>query len=407
MSAFKPREKAGPGSPLQILPVELLVLICRHLGGRELRRGKGVPNLTLFRTWYDAAKTVFTSGLNYSAIAVCGQNAVQLISGRMSGGGRTFMKQNTRELTVRMFGNWWDQRTKGLSRHDPVIDFCEGTVPDNFHESDFHPDSHAWQPAPLEWIRWRDMILRPALDDLFDSLPQFEALEQLVFEALSDQPGEMPSYIYVDTAASLLKGVRLSSNITHLTLDTADTELLDRPTRRPGDEQLHICEALSMAIMRIKNVRIRMRKICGQLFAINFDRLNKGEVNIRSLVIKLHLPYAKERAQITSHQCDTAHDLTVARLVGPASGWLEEMASLRAGRDRDDAGNSRDNGKPTHGMDRLRISFIQSTNIMTVDCLYLRMLSAPEEVFFYEDDATPCWDLEERGDLIDCGPFSL
>ena len=91
------------------LPVELVAQILEEVGGRELRRGRGAERLLICRTWYHIAQPIFLSGLMTSEIDIRGWNLHHL-DGRYSyRGQRHLMHKNTRSMSIRLLGHFWDE----------------------------------------------------------------------------------------------------------------------------------------------------------------------------------------------------------------------------------------------------------------------------------------------------------
>ncbi|KAK3648593.1 hypothetical protein LTR56_007419 [Elasticomyces elasticus] len=216
---------------LQTIPVELLGLICEHLGGRELRRGKG--RLTLFKAWYLEARPIFLSGVDVASIRLYGHNLQQLSDGTWD---RHIMRQNTRNLHLRLVGHWWDET---MSREyeevcDEVAsrtDFSDLDMPGfiDHERNELHATAESVFDKYPKWKDWRDQFLAPTLDELFADLQHFTALESLRIEASNENPSyddmllRGKGYIHAITIRTLLTNMPILHDLTDLTLDTAES----------------------------------------------------------------------------------------------------------------------------------------------------------------------------------------
>ncbi|KAK5735419.1 hypothetical protein LTR17_008116 [Elasticomyces elasticus] len=368
---------------LQTIPVELLGLICEHLGGRELRRGKG--RLTLFKAWYLEARPVFLSGIDVASIRLYGHNLFQLSDKKWD---RQLMRQNTRHLRLRMVGHWWDELMSCEYEQacDEVEENTEGSDFDmpgyHYHEqNELHPSAKTLFDKYPKWEDWRDDYLAPTLDDLFGDLRNFAALESLRFEASNEEPscGDMllrgKGYIHASTMRTLLTNLPVLHDLTELTLDTA--------------------------------VRLRMRRICPKVFPSleSNPQIRPEEVKAKNLIIKLHLPIYSPDPQLKmcafdgpDSNADRAPDSSLSPMLKGAKRYVQWLAHIRT----DMLQHPNPSTAPQHasGMDVLRISLPSNGEIVltAVDCLTGQRLYPPEDFLVYEDDGMPCW-FETRPDL--------
>ncbi|KAK4894466.1 hypothetical protein LTR27_007352 [Elasticomyces elasticus] len=403
---------------LQTLPVELLGLICDHLGGRELRRGKG--SLTLFKAWYLEARPVFLSGIDVASIRLYGHNLFQL-SGE--GWDRQLMRQNTRHLRLRMVGHWWDEL---MSREyeqacDEVEENTEGSDFDMpgylaHEQNELHPLAKDLFDKHPKWEDWRDEYLAPTLDDLFGDLRNFTALESLRFEASNEDPsyGDMllrgKGYIHARTMRNLLTNLPLLHDLTNFTLDTAGTNKICPEPRNSmfADQHTCFCTSVAAILPRIHTVRLRMRRICPKVFPSteSTPQLRPEQVKARNLIIKLHLPIYSPDPQLKmcapdglDTNADRAPDSSLSPMLKGAKRYVQWLAHVRMGMLLQYPNPST---MPQHasGMDTLRISLPGDGGIAltAVDCLTGQRLYPPEDFLVYEDDGMPCW-FETRPDL--------
>lgn len=238
-------------SSLSDLPIELLVLILEQLGGRELRRGQGSARLTVCKTWYSAALPVYLSGFGTSSIQLYGYN-VKSVRNKFGYNNlqplRHLMHKNTRELRFSLRGHPWDEAT---ARADEDGEHTAWNQPPG--DGELTP-SMVLKAAET----WRDSELKPCLDDVFNDLRHFEALEHITVEARSEPADDLAriphcDYMYTDTISRLALNLPVTQNLVSLTLDTLGTQLL-------GDG--HVCEMLASVVPKVPIVRLRMARIC-------------------------------------------------------------------------------------------------------------------------------------------------
>lgn len=228
------------------LPAELLLDVLERVGGRELRRGKGL--LTICRAWYLAALSVYRSGLGTSNIQLYGHN-VQSINHKFGYTGlRPLMHKNTRHLGIHLLGHPWDEATAeadedgGYTTWNKTPDHLEGN-----------------EAGTLKVLSsWRDAELRPNLHEIFRDLSNFEAVEHIVVEASSERDRNLTAiphqdYIYAVTLSTLALNLPIARDLMSFTLDTHGTQLLGTG---------HACKMLANVLPRIQNVRLRMARIC-------------------------------------------------------------------------------------------------------------------------------------------------
>ncbi|TKA81867.1 hypothetical protein B0A55_01585 [Friedmanniomyces simplex] len=302
---------------LQTLPIELLALISEHLGGRELRRGKdeGTHRLTLSRNWYDAARSVFTTGVDLATVRIYGHNVKHLSQGKWSyaAGERLLMHKNTRMLNLRFVGHWWDQ--EAARSYEVLLSPDHGVTVGGEEDTTVPPTDNSADTRG--WQAWRSRTLAPTLDELFGDLRNFTALESLSLEAVNEETPHENSvakgYLYGQTLRVLFANLPVLQNLTSLTLDTAGTNLICRPTTgsaegdsdadddddpdssgETADQKQHVClcSPLAAILPRIPTVRLRMRRVCPAIFPQNTSGPlpRKEDIKARSLILKLHLP---------------------------------------------------------------------------------------------------------------------
>ncbi|KAK4963634.1 hypothetical protein LTR10_001263 [Elasticomyces elasticus] len=409
---------------LQTIPVEILGLICEHLGGRELRRGKGAGRLMLFKAWYLEARPVFLSGVDVASIRLYGHNLHELSDGNLSSSiSRHLMRQNTRHLRLRMVGHWWDEM---LSREyeeacDEVEENTEGSDFDMpgylaHEQNELHPSAKNLLDNYPKWEDWRDDYLAPTLDDLFGDLRNFTALESLRFEASNEDPsyGDMllrgKGYIHARTMRNILTNLPILHDLTNFTLDTAGTNIICPEPRNSMFTDQHTCFCTSVAafLPRIHTVRLRMRRICPKVFPSieSAPQLRPEEVKAKNLIIKLHLPIYSPDPQLKmcaldglDSNADRAPDSSLSPMLKGAKRYVQWLAHVRMGMLLQHPNPST---MPQHasGMDTLRISLPGDGGIVltAIDCLTGQRLYPPEDLLVYEDDGMPCW-FETRPDL--------
>ncbi|KAF2769450.1 hypothetical protein EJ03DRAFT_351190 [Teratosphaeria nubilosa] len=377
---------------LQDLPVELLALICDELGGRELRRLYGPEQktkLALCRKWYDAARSVYASGLEVANVNVFGHNLGDLTQGGLSYavGKRKLMHKNTRRLRLRVLDHPWDrtgaeviEQNSGVNSEDDFHALPQPIeITDNRWDWSRGPDLS--DDAQYETCRTWPSTVKSNLDDLASDLRKFTALEQLIVEASGtfefDNRRQDANYLDSRTIYNLVSNLPVMHNLSALTLDLCGSNFL--PLEGGGR---HICPALANMWPRIANVRIKMRQICTAIFALpDTAALPTEQLRCKSVVFKLHVPAfqaGRDRYDVrTCNTNDIASPVSATNAVIKASQtFLERIA--------------KDYG---HRMDLFRISYIyrQGPDVSCVDCLTWRTLYLPEEFFCYDDDGKPCW----------------
>ncbi|KAK1824794.1 hypothetical protein LTR12_000851 [Friedmanniomyces endolithicus] len=320
---------------LQTLPVELLILVSEHLGGRELRRGKdsGTQRLTLFRNWYDAARSVFASGMDLTTVRVYSYNAKHLSRGQWSyaSGQSRLMHKNTRTLSLGFVGNWYDEEESLLH-----IEFMNGegaTVAAGSHE-------------------WRSRSLAPILEELFNDLGNFEALESLSVEAMKEEPRydkfQTQVHLFPQTLRVLLRSLPVAHNLTILTLDTTGTNITADAEIQTQHEHICLCSSLAAILPLIPTIRLRLPRICPALFpqlptTTNSPLPPEHIIKAQNLILKLHLPtfhpenatscsdnrpitLTTSRSRPANHPWDNGDDILAA-----ARGYLAYLSHFRHG----------------------------------------------------------------------------
>ena len=310
---------------------------------------------------------------------------------------------STRKLHFRIPGHWWDEissqefdgflasEAKGTSVYD---------LSGRRQAQDAAPDRVI---SPITgvlfnkaWKEWRANVITPTLNELCANLDDFTVLQSLVFEAWQDT-GIQPPYIYASTIRSLCNHLPLTQNFTNLTLDISGFDIVRTGGNNHGC-QSGICKSLGLAWPRVKHVRIRLKRYCEVLFSAA-QSLSRTDVRCQSFILKLHHPPHGYQVQ-DSQLCGRAGYMTTHRLpeimVASAQKYLSWIS---ANADQAYA------GEDGYVMPKLmRISYVQPSNVVTADCLTMRVLSRPEKFVVYEDDGLPSW-YEMRRDLVDCGEF--
>ncbi|KAI5371207.1 hypothetical protein Slin14017_G020860 [Septoria linicola] len=321
------------------LPIELLVLIFEHVGGRELRRSQtGKPpcqgpgwratdRLMVCREWYAAARSVYTSGLHVSELRLYACNLDRLKGELSYSDSRTLMHKNTRSLAVRLLGHFWDNRfAEDIERWHAEDGWCG-------------PFSANEEPPGMDYIsvegivaldRWRDSFAQPCLEELFADLRHFAALKYLDMTASSDPHAIGPdwNYIHQSTVHILLRNLPLTQSLRTLVLDTSGTRLV-------GDWGLvHTCEEIAGVLPYVENVRLRMISICPCIF--NIPR-NGQRPSLKTLIVKLYLPFGFEHT--SNAQCEPCmqmhaslgpHDRLYSHMRRAAPVLLDRLAELRS-----------------------------------------------------------------------------
>lgn len=208
----------------------------------------------------------------------------------------------------------------------------------------------------------------------------------------------------------LIVSLPVLRDLCHLTLDIAGLDLgSDTGTR-------HICDDLARVLPTISNVRLRLPRICADIFDLPAS-LTPSSIQCKSLVIKLHQPQhglnGSYRTSVCGHDSGSGEASTYyGTMIDAAREWLCQLSDLRdiqvstRGKKHAKTGG---NHTSSHGVDLLRMTHVSISGpcLVTVDCLTMKVLSTPEEFFVYEDDGTPCWYEDERTDLVECGSFSV
>ncbi|KAK1060493.1 hypothetical protein LTR74_011839 [Friedmanniomyces endolithicus] len=392
---------------LQTLPVELLALISEHLGGRELRRGKdsGTQRLTLFRNWYDAARSVFASGMDLTTVRVYSYNAKQLSRGKWSyaSGQRRLMHKNTRTMRLGFVGNWHDEAESLW--HIEFMNSEKGAVAAGSHE-------------------WRSRTLAPILDELFSDLGNFTALESLSVEAMKEEPRYdkylTQVHLFSQTLRILLQSLPIVHNLTILTLDTAGTNITADAEIQSQQEPICLCSSLAAILPLIPTIRLRLPRICPLLFpqlptiTTNSPLPPKAAIKTHTLILKLHLPtFTPENAT----SCSDNRPITLSTTTRPANhtqdngdailaaarNYLTYLSHIRHGSPPATATPSPNQQQPppeedptanpharSSGMQIFRITLADpdpaGSLLMTFDVLAEQAPWVPARVAVYEDD---------------------
>ncbi|KAF7197000.1 hypothetical protein HII31_01425 [Pseudocercospora fuligena] len=395
-------------STLLCLPTELLNLILEEIGGRELRRSRQTGDgprwraherLSICREWYALARPVYLSGLGTSAVRLYASNLKQLDDKLGYAGHRKLMHKNTRSMSIRLLGHFWDENfaseCEHLARGENGWDEREdrqNEMPDGFNLK--KPECQA------AIARWRDVELEPRLDELFGDIHNFTALEHLDFTASSDpdRRGQDWDYIHISTVLRLVRNLPFSHDLKSLTLDLCGTRL------KGDDGHVHLCEELANVIPCIEDVRLRMINICPTIFSTPND---VGDIRLKSLVIKLHLPTEFEHTlDQTSEPCFQMRAFSNQfrlheHLAQATPTFLSKLSSMRASLQ----------GKPTqyspkHGLERLVISFSDSRSdtweVCALNCLKMVRVTLNPNGYPSHDDGRRSWaDFAESGPEYD------
>jgi len=341
---------------LQTLPVELLILITEHLGGRELRCGKdaGTRRLTLFRNWYNAARSIFVSGMDLATVRVYSYNAEYLSQGHWShaSGQRRLMHKNTRTLRLGFVGNWYDEEESLL--HIEFMNGEERTVAVSGCEYTIIPPATDRSVNQAGSHEWRSRTVAPILEELFSDLRNFTALESLSVEAMKEEPRYdkylTEVYLLPQTLRILSQNLPVVHNLTTLTLDTAGTNITADAEIQPQHEYICLCASLAAILPLIPTIRLRLPRVCPALFphlpaTTNSPLPPKTTIKTRSLILKLHLPtFTPENATSCSDNrpltlsCTTNRSRSTTRprdngdaILAAARGYLPYLSHIRHG----------------------------------------------------------------------------
>ena len=379
---------------LMAIPAELLVLILEHVGGRELRRSEtGKParysrgwrateKLALCREWYAAARPVYLSGLHVSEMRLyaCSLRSPDHDFGHSRS--RKLMYKNTRSLSLRLLGHFWDTRSAEDNERWHAEDGWTGPFAENEPPENFEWDSANGRTTLREW---RDKTIRTRLDELFEDLRHFTVLKYLDITASSDPDGIGPDwdYIHLATISKLVMNLPIMHSLRTFILDTSGTRL------NGDDGSVHICEQIAEILPHIENVRLRMITICPAIFNIR-SRPSTRKVALKTLIVKLHLPSGFQHTALQeSEPCvqmraslapQTAH---YAHMVCATPMLLERLSTLR------DLSN--DSVAQGHGVTGCMISYRLAENIWTYNCIARERISLRGYPFHEYDDGKPCW----------------
>ncbi|KXT03842.1 hypothetical protein AC578_8906 [Pseudocercospora eumusae] len=387
-------------STLLCLPTELLNLILEELGGRELRRSRQTGDgarwrahqrLSICREWYASARPVYLSGLGTSAVRLYASNLQQLDDKLGYAGHRKLMHKNTRSMTIRLLGHFWDENfaseCEHLARGDKGWDEREdrqNEMPDGFNLK--KPECQAAMAS------WRDVDVAPRLDELFGDIHNFTALEELDFTASSDPDarGQDWDYIHLSTVLRLVRNLPLCHDLRSLTLDLCGTRL------KGDDGSFHLCEELANVIPSVEDVRLRMINICPTIFSISND---VADIRLKSLVMKLHLPTEFEHTlDQTSEPCFQMRTFSNQfglheHLAQATSTFLSRLSSKRAILEEKPVQVS--SKIPSHGLERLIISYPDSSTdtweVCALNCLKMVRVTLNGHGYPSRDDGRRSW----------------
>ncbi|CZT18514.1 uncharacterized protein RCC_04359 [Ramularia collo-cygni] len=374
------------------LPIELLILILEKVGGRELRRGGGSARLAVCRVWYTAALPIYTSGFATSHVNLYGHNIDTLRSQFGYAGFRPIrhlMHKNTREVRIHLLGHPWDEAT---AQADEICEYTTWNSP---------PYNRNEDPSTIVKAldAWRDVQLKPCLDELFSDLRRFEALESVIVEARSEPRHEtvrIPhrDYMYVGTISKLLLNLPVVHNLVSLTLDTHGTELL-------GDD--HICHMVADVLPRIRDVRLRMTRLCPDILGLR--NVKAKDVKLKCLIIKLHSPqsmsdHAHESLNDTHGSFMCSGKATQTQLL---DGLIRESRTLITKLDH------LASGEEHSSKTKIRISHAPMIlpRVQVIDCRSMTQYLLKDIWFAREDDGKPRWFEKEDGEmLVYGGPYT-
>lgn len=383
--------------------MELLSQILEEVGGAHLRNNKGAAaRLCVCQKWYAAARPIYLSGLGTTRIKLFGHNIGELDTKYGYSQLRPLMHKNTRNLRIRLLGHWWDQNSsqawieeEEASEQEDNEDAAAGPLtPLNEPPIDFE------LPENVRALQvWRDEQLCPRLDALFQDLSNFEALEELTFEASADpevghERGPHWDYIYNYAALHFLNHLPIAHDLRQLTLDICGMRngLLD-------GKDIHICAALSNILPRITDVRLRLPTLCRTIFDIGNLQLEPQQVKLKALIIKLQLPTFLHTDEARVQPCPQMPGARTGQALAQAlarnsSVYLQHLARLRQ--------------SDSHGVTGFRISFAfpRVPSVSTLDCLTMKLQTLPEEYYLYEDAGKPNWyELNEAHRMLNGGDF--
>ncbi|KAK5945567.1 hypothetical protein PMZ80_002772 [Knufia obscura] len=364
------------------LPAELLSHILEEVGGRELRRGNGSARLCVCQKWYKAAQPVYLSGLEVGDINIYRHNISKLRTAYGYSGLRPLMHKNTRKLRVRLVGNY---REKDSAQADYY-----GHYSDDETDHDVDVVDNKIENISLE--KRRDKVLSRHLDALFTDLNNFSVLETLAFEASPQSTRQRPegprwSYIQQSTMSNLLRNVPLTWNLKNFTLDMCGV----KDDFEGLDSSVHLCKMIAIVLPRIKNVRLRMPRLCPAVLQVGAIR--PDEIKLKSLIIKLHLPVLGRRGFPITTPCAQWHgELSlIVLLARTARSFLQKLGQMR--------GDAADTSSK-HGMDLCRISYNRDTEglIRTLDCLIMQHVWLGRTPHTMEDCGKSWWFEVTKGD---------
>lgn len=365
------------------LPAELLVLIFEGLGGRELRRGKGVgaSRLSICRKWYAVAQEVYLSGLDLAKVKVRGRTIKTLDTILGYKTARPLMHKNTRNLHIRLHGHWWDLRNirDADEYHDPDGASENYENGENEPPLEFDPQLYRTDAGSIAIKKWQDEELNPALASFFGDLGQFTALETVRFDVVREpeiEIGPQWDYLHSSVLASFIRHLPIAHDLKHLTLDTSGSALI------AGDTEFHACTSLANTLVSIEHVRIRLATVCPKLFVFE-SSIPTSQIRLKCFVIKLCQPMYPTSSHMMANEC--SHEETLWRrlnlhsiMIKAAQNYARRVAAL----------------KEDSKLDLLRISYVHPRTplVQTVDCLTMRRLYyCQQDNFSYEDDGSPRW----------------
>ena len=379
--------------PLLDLPPELLALIAQCVGTSELR--KSVDYLLVAKGWYHAILHVYLSQLPLSDLYLASHRDLDALPSPGTALGH-LIRAETRRLSVRLVGHPckfpsavpWHDNTRIKLGHDGMKKWrdwhCDwttvGPVRDTFHQSSWH-----WHKETPTLHRWAGRVNKKLIE-LAAMLPDTN-LDEFSLEATSESEGERGprwDYLHDSTLCSLISS--LPPFLNNLTIDLCGSRPIT-PVR--GGDPAHICPLIGDRLPDFRNVRLRLRCICPEVFQFSSSKV-KTQPKLKTLVIKLNLPFFPEDIDQSYKRFDKFD-------ASPC-----DESAIRLYKRMIAAGAKSTNNFP--GLSMMRISYRKSDfkkNIClhVADCVSKRYMFDGSEVFCYEDDGSE-WVAWENGENL-------
>ena len=370
------------------LPNEILLYVFDFIGLDELRSSDNY--WTICTRLYDVAKELFLlpsarlSERQLQRILTRDVTTFEVALGRVS------------RLSVYLVSRPW-----GEVSFTPWISNPEDMKVESYALNDYEilrGQIVAGVPDAVQYLRnWRQyrvswmLGLEHRLLDLARSIRGSNVLKELIFEASSiitrgrsrhqlELSGLRQDYIYDMSMATLI--VNLPTSLTMLTLDTCGTEMI-----AAGVNTLHLCPLIARHIGKIKTVRLRMRRICVEVFNIPIEPRA-----LAKLIVKLSLPlftdYDGGLRCYDSKGCFSCEH--------PSAAVFDRDVMVAAGRAI----------AQQHSFEVLRISFRDrnpgATDLLVYDCVAGRYLRLPFRTSCQEDTgrAWNSWEESEESQIF-------